>query len=222
MDYRYTSNLATDLGRITYAQAYRLQKHLLELVRNGDRRGFLLFLEHDPVYTLGRKPVTENYLGVETVATERGGDVTYHGPGQKVIYPIVDIRENGSMDVRGFVHFVEDTVIGILESAGYTAHVGEEPGIWIGTENGDRKVASIGMAIDHGISFHGVSINRSPEVLTGFGKIRPCGLDPSVMGFADVSEAMIRDGFLKAFSRKFGEFLVVDSRDFTAEASFIP
>ncbi len=221
MDYRFTSNLATDLGRIPYSDAYRLQKHLLGLVRKGDRRGFLLFLEHDPVYTLGRKPIKENYEGVETVQTERGGDVTYHGPGQRIIYPIVDISDNGNVDVRNFVHFVEGTVIKLLGEAGYSASIGEEPGIWIRTEAGERKVASIGMAIDHGISFHGISINTSGEVLSGFSKIRPCGLEPSVMGYAGISDEKIIQGFTRAFSGRFGEFRFEDSRSFLRNVSFI-
>ncbi len=220
MDYHYTSNLATDLGRISYNDAYRLQKHLLDLVRKGNRRGFLLFLEHDPVYTLGRKPIKENYEGVETVQTERGGDVTYHGPGQKVIYPIVDISENGNVDVRNFVHFVEDTVISILIEAGYKASVGDEPGIWIHTDTGERKVASIGMAIDHGISYHGISINTSELVLGGFSSIRPCGLDPSVMSYVGINDDSIIRGFMDAFSRRFGEFKLVKTGEFLRDASF--
>ena len=220
MGYRYTSNLATDLGKISFQDAYRLQKHLLSLVRDGNRRGFLLFLEHEPVYTLGRKPIEENYRGVETVQTERGGDVTYHGPGQKVIYPVVDISDNGNIDVRNFVHFVENTVIKILDQAGYTASVGDEPGIWVKTETGERKVASIGMAIDHGISFHGISINTSRDVLSGFNSIRPCGLDPSVMSFADLKDETIIQGFLKDFSGRFGEFALLDRESFMKEVSF--
>lgn len=222
MGYRYTSNLATDLGRISYSAAYRLQKHLLDLVRNRDRRGFILFLEHESVYTLGRKPIRENYEGVEAVQTERGGDVTYHGPGQKVIYPIVDISENGNVDVRSFVHFVEGTVINILEKAGYSASVGEEPGIWVSTAQGERKVASIGMAIDHGISFHGISINIASNALEGFKSIRPCGLDPSVMGYASLSEEAIKNGFLSAFSQRFGDFSLIDPEAFLKDVSFVP
>lgn len=220
MDYHYTSNLATDLGRISYSEAYRLQKHLLDLVKKGTRRGFLLFLEHEPVYTLGRKPIRENYEGVETVQTERGGDVTYHGPGQKVIYPIVDISENGNVDVRSFVHFVEDTVIGILNKAGYEASVGEEPGIWVRTDTGEKKVASLGMAIDHGISYHGISINTSEAVLEGFSRIRPCGLDPSVMSYAGIGQESIIQGFVNAFSKKFGDFSLISSEDFLRDTSF--
>ena len=220
MDYRYTSNLATDLGRVSYNEAYRLQKHLLDLVKKGTRRGFLLFLEHDPVYTLGRKPIKENYAGVDTVQTERGGDVTYHGPGQKVIYPIVDISEKGNVDVRSYVHFVEDTVIGILNKSGYEASVGEEPGIWVRSSMGERKVASIGMAIDHGISYHGISINIAENVLEGFSNIRPCGLDPSVMSYARVSEQSIIRGFIEAFSKKFGEFSLMDAGEFLRDVSF--
>lgn len=220
MGFRFTSNLAAELGRISYAEAYRLQKYLLDLVKRSEAPGFLLFLEHDPVYTVGRKPITENFPGVPVVETERGGDVTYHGPGQQVIYPIVRVSDGGGLDVRGFVHFVENVVIGILENAGYSAFVGDEPGIWVTTNHGKRKVASLGMAIDHGVSYHGVSVNTGAEVLSGFDRIRPCGLDPSLMDYAEVGSAEIRDGFLSAFSERFGEFIIMSREDFLGKVSF--
>lgn len=217
MVYRSTSNLATDLGRIGYQGAYRIQKQLLDSVKRGTAPGFLLFLEHDPVYTIGRKPISENYSGVEVVETERGGDVTYHGPGQAVIYPIVRVSNGGNLDVRGFVHFVEGIVMRILADAGYESHVGEEPGIWIDSGQGERKVASIGMAIDHGVSYHGISINISEEVLDGFHRIRPCGLDPVVMSYAEVSPERIKSAFLESFSKRFGKFSVVPGDIFLSE-----
>lgn len=220
MVYRSTSNLAVDLGKVGFESAYRLQKQLVQLIRDGNPHGFLLFLEHDPVYTIGRKPVAENYSSVDAIVTERGGDVTYHGPGQQVVYPILNIARGDELDVRDFVHFVEDTVISILGSHGYRAKVGDEPGIWVSTEHGDKKVASIGMAIDHGICYHGVSINISAEPLNGFRRIRPCGLDPAVMHYVDVTRGSIMEGFVKSFSGRFGNFEKADRDTFLKELSF--
>ena len=222
MDSPFTSNLAVDLGRIGYGEAYRLQKHLLDLVKGNSASGFLLFLEHTPVFTVGRKPVPENFAGVQVVQTERGGDVTYHGPGQIVIYPIVRIENGGNLDVRGFVHFVENTVIEMLGTAGYSATVGEEPGIWISGDGTPRKIASIGMAIDHGISYHGISVNISGEVLEGFSRIRPCGLDPSVMGYVAMSAEAVRKAFISAFSGRFGPFREIGRVPFMKALSSLP
>ncbi len=219
MGCRFTSNLAVDLGRISYGRAYEIQKQLVEMVKEDCPFGFLLFLEHDPVYTIGRKPVPENYAAVDVVVTERGGDVTYHGPGQMVIYPVVRISNGEKIDVREYVKFVEDTVIGLLEKSGYSAFVGEEPGIWINTPDGERKVASIGMAIDHGISYHGISINLTNEAVQGFLKINPCGLDPSVMHYANVPVRNIKSAFIRAFSARYGQFLETDSETFMKQLS---
>ena len=219
MGCRFTSNLAVDLGRIDFNRAYELQKELLEIVKEECPYGFLLFLEHEPVYTIGRKPLPENYAAVDVIVTERGGDVTYHGPGQIVVYPIVRISDDEKIDVRGFVKFVEDTVIDILAKSGYRAFVGDEPGIWIETPSGERKVASIGMAIDHGISYHGVSINLTNEAVQGFLKINPCGLDPAVMHYANIPARKIKTAFIKAFSSRYGEFEEMDSETFLRKLS---
>lgn len=219
MGCRYTSNLAVDLGRISYGRAYEIQKQLVELIKEDCQNGFLLFLEHDPVYTIGRKPIPENYSAVDVVVTERGGDVTYHGPGQIVVYPIFLISEGEKIDVREYVHFVEKIVIDLLGKSGYEAFVGEEPGIWIRTSKGDRKVASIGMAIDHGISYHGVSINLTNEAVQGFLKINPCGLDPSVMHYASIPARSIKNEFIKAFASRYGEFQEMDAESFLSTLS---
>lgn len=216
----YTSNLAVDLGRISFERAYEIQKQLVELIREECSNGFLLFLEHDPVYTIGRKPVPENYSSVDVVVTERGGDVTYHGPGQMVIYPIFKISDGERVDVREYVYFIENTVIKMLEKAGYTAFAGDEPGIWIQTQAGDRKVASIGMAVDHGISYHGVSINLTKEAVLGFQKINPCGLDPAVMHYASIQSRAVKSAFIKAFSSRYGDFEEMDEKDFIRSLSF--
>ena len=209
MDYPCTSNLAVDLGRIDYSTCLDLQRFLVGQVRSGQIPGVLLFLEHYPVYTIGRKADPNNYPMVEVVKTDRGGDVTYHGPGQLVIYPILRIASGDRIDVRAFVHQIEDIMIDSLKSYGYSAAVGDEPGIWIQGEGRSRKVASIGMAIDHGISYHGIAINLSPDVIDGFEKIRPCGLNPDVMGYVDVPRDDIIKTITENFSWRFGPFRTI-------------
>lgn len=220
MESRCTSNLATDLGRIGYGDALSLQKHLLDLVRTGQFPGFIIFLEHYPVYTIGRKFSRENFPGIDAVETERGGDITYHGPGQMVFYPVLRIDQGRGPDVRSFVKIVENSVIEALKQFGIESHVGDEPGIWIESGKHSRKVASIGMAIDHGVSYHGVSVNTSPEVLEGFGRIRPCGLDPAVMGYVKIDGVKFRGAVIEAFAKHFGTFRFSVKEDFLKEVGY--
>jgi lipoyl(octanoyl) transferase len=209
MDYPCTSNLAVDLGRIDYSACLDLQRFLVDEVRSGQIPGVLLFLEHYPVYTIGRKADPNNYPMVEVIKTDRGGDVTYHGPGQLVVYPILRIASGDRIDVRAFVHQIEDIMIDSLKSYGYSAAVGDEPGIWIQGEGKSRKVASIGMAIDHGISYHGIAINLSPDAVSGFERIRPCGLNPDVMGYVDVRRDDLMKTITDNFSLRFGPFRTI-------------
>ncbi|MCL4340770.1 MAG: lipoyl(octanoyl) transferase LipB [Candidatus Thermoplasmatota archaeon] len=206
MDFHSTSNLAADLGIIPYLRALDLQHGLVSAIKAGSINGALLFLEHESVYTIGRKADPANYPGINPVRTERGGDITYHGPGQLVVYPILRIDTGAGLDVRKFVKTVEDIVIHALSVFGYSANVGEEPGVWVAFPSGNAKVASIGMAIDHGISLHGVAINISPDVLTGFSAIRPCGLPPAVMGYVNIDRSELIKAILKGFASHFGEF----------------
>jgi len=202
-------NPAVDLGTVDYLQALELQRKLVRKVREGGIGDIILILDHPPVYTVGRGKNEKNYSGIDVVETERGGDVTYHGPGQIVIYPIINLIKNNINGPKKYVELIEDIVINSLKMCGYEAKVGEEPGIWI---NG-KKVGSIGMAIKDGIAFHGISINTSPKVLEGFRKIRACGLDPSVMYYIDIERKDFVDYLLKNFSIKIHEFHLV-SREF--------
>ncbi len=209
MGYPFTSNLAVDLGRIDYSSCLDLQRFLVDEVRSGRIPGILLFLEHNPVYTIGRKADPNNYPMVEVIKTDRGGDVTYHGPGQLVIYPIIRIAEGDHVDVRAFVHSIEDIIIDSLKAYGYSASVGDEPGIWIHEGDKIRKVASIGMAIHHGISYHGIAINLSQDAIRGFEKIRPCGLNPDVMWYVNIPRGRIINTIMENFSLRFGPFRAI-------------
>ncbi|EQD39067.1 lipoate-protein ligase B [mine drainage metagenome] len=199
----YTTRLSVDLGTIEYNKCLALQRMLVARRKSGIIPDTLMFLDHSPgVYTIGRKADPANFPKLDPIRTERGGDITYHGDGQLVAYPIFDIRSSGKLDVRNFVHRIEAVAINAIKDLGKTAYVGEEPGIWVD----EKKVASIGMAIDGYVSYHGIAFNHSPVVLDGFRKIRPCGLDPSSMGYLDVSRTDLLQALEGAFTNEFGPF----------------
>lgn len=207
---RFISRPAADLGTVEYSIALNIQKRLVHGVRNADIQGALLVVDHEPVYTVGRKPVPENYPGITPVVTERGGDITYHGPGQLVIYPILDIRTDGRRDVPVFLSKVLRAVTLALGEHGIRTEEGhQETGIWVE----GKKIGSVGMAIDGFVSYHGVALNISSEVLPWFSRIRPCGLDPSVMSYIDIPRDRLADSVFRSFSTVFGEFTRVPSQD---------
>ncbi|HUS92424.1 MAG TPA: lipoyl synthase, partial [Phycisphaerae bacterium] len=171
-----------DLGRAAYRPTLELQQRLVERVRQaGDGRGYLLFVEHDPpVITLGRRAKAEHVLasreqldttGTELVACGRGGDVTWHGPGQLVAYPIVRLDPR-RRTVHGYVRGLEEAIIRTLARFGIGAgRHGEHTGVWVGRE----KVAAIGVAVHRWVAYHGLALNVAAE-MPGFEAIVPCGL----------------------------------------------
>ncbi len=202
-----TLNQAADFGKIEYLESMSIMDRAIAAVRNGKIPNVALFFRYPPVYTVGRGKKPENYKNVEVVEVDRGGDVTYHGPGQLICYPIIDLRSK--LDVRSFVKNIENVIISSLHKVGYEAYVGEEPGIWV---NG-KKVASIGMAIRDGISAHGFAINISPDVLDGFKKIKACGLEPDVMGYIDVDENELIKEIVENLSKFYGRFNFLDKNE---------
>lgn len=164
------------LGRVRYAEADDLQRALHGRADDD----YLLLLEHPPVYTMGSKADARNVLvplaslGADLVQTDRGGDVTYHGPGQLVGYPIVSLPEwrNGVRDVVGYVRSLEAVLIEALAELGIEAHREQRyPGVWVGEE----KVAAIGVRVASGRTRHGFALNVNPD-LTMFDHIVPCGI----------------------------------------------
>ncbi len=139
----------------------------------------LVLVEHPSVVTVGVEgdDGAAAASGLPVVAVERGGHATYHGPGQLVGYPIVDLAPSGR-DVRGFVRSLEALVGAAVAPFGVrTEHVKGQPGVWV---DGQRKIASLGVAVDHWVTFHGFALNVDPD-LGAFARFRPCGLDGSVM-----------------------------------------
>ena len=168
------------LGVIDYEDGLRLQNHLAKARGEGKVEDVLLLLQHPPVITMGRSGKIQNLLASETslrekgigvVHTDRGGDFTYHGPGQLVMYPILDLRPLG-LSVTDYVWNLEEVVIRVLARFGISAgRVEKLRGVWAGTE----KIASLGVHLSRWISTHGVALNVNTD-LTPFRLINPCGI----------------------------------------------
>ncbi len=174
-----------DLGMCGYREAWERQLALVEARKDGGGVDTLLLVEHPHVITVGRsQQALANVVaagGVEVVSVERGGDVTYHGPGQLVAYPIVRLGE-GERDLHRYLRNLEEAVIGTL--GGFGVDAGREPGktgVWLGGAGGARKkICSIGVACRRWVTFHGLAVNVSTD-LSYFFRINPCGFESSVM-----------------------------------------
>ncbi len=169
-----------DLGVEEYARAYELQTRLHDLREAGGVPDTVLVVEHTPCITVGRAGRRESILageeelrraGVDVHRSDRGGDVTYHGPGQLVLYPIMDLREYGK-DVHAHARRLEQVLIDTLASFGVEATRQKEyPGVW--TAQG--KIGAIGLRVSRWVTLHGVSLNVSPD-MSHFTLIVPCGI----------------------------------------------
>ena len=174
------------LGRIEYQDALDLQRDLVEQRKRGEIGDQLLLLEHPDVITLGVRTrsdrshivASEASLAAEGIAvfeTGRGGDVTYHGPGQLVGYPIIDLKPD-RCDVHRYVRDLEDVLIGAVAEFGITAgRVKGLTGIWVGAAGSESKLAAIGVRISRWVTSHGFALNVNTD-LSRFGLIVPCGI----------------------------------------------
>jgi lipoate-protein ligase B len=166
------------LGRTRYEDAHRLQQELLVMRADGRIGDVLLTTEHADVVTLGRKSPHGDAAGVDmpVVQVERGGEATWHGPGQIVAYPIVHLPE-GQRDLHAWLRGLEQVVIDTLADFGVSGRrVDGYTGVWIG----ERKVCSIGVAVRRWVTWHGLALNVQAD-LTRFAGFQPCGLDHRVM-----------------------------------------
>lgn len=167
-----------ELGIVDYQEAYTYQEKLVKLKQEGEKNNYFLLLQHNPVFTRGKGAKIENVLdkSIPVFTINRGGDLTYHEPGQLVGYIITDIKKE-KCDVRGFITKIENLVINSLLQMNIPAY--RDPdivGVWLK----GKKIASIGIAIRKGITMHGFALNVNNE-LQGFKKINPCGLDAQIM-----------------------------------------
>jgi len=174
-----------DLGTVSYRDAWAIQERVHEEVLGGAEER-VLFVEHPPVITFGRRPGLEKNLvasdqmlkarGVEVLHSDRGGDITFHGPGQLVAYPIV--RLNGHrLSVGAFVRRLEETVIAALHELNIPAQKSPDAiGVWVPDRSGTlAKICALGVRIRRGVSMHGIALNVTTD-LTYFDLIVPCGL----------------------------------------------
>ena len=200
-------------GRVEYGSAFAWQRATAEAVAAGRAAEAVALLEHPPVYTFGVRGKREHLLatpealaarGAEIVDTDRGGDVTFHGPGQLVAYPILDVRGR-KLGAGGYVRRLEAAVVATLEAFGVRGErVAGRPGVWVGGE----KIAALGVRISRGVSRHGLALNVSTD-LEWFDLIVPCGIvDAGVtsleraLGVAPEMRA-VEDAFARAFEQAF-------------------
>lgn len=169
-----------DLGRLGYAEALEIQRQTLDEVIAGTRPSTLILVEHNPILTLGAAFHEENLLfpvaeyerrGIEVVRTDRGGDVTYHGPGQLVAYPIFDLQAFDK-DLHRWLRFIEESVIQVLKPFGLEGtRNAVNTGVWID----NRKICAIGIKVRRWVSMHGLALNCNVD-LSPYGLIVPCGI----------------------------------------------
>lgn len=169
-----------ELGLIEYKEAYDLQKRIWAEKAAGKEDDALLLLEHTPTLTLGKSGKLENLLvekdeltrkKVSLYFTDRGGDITYHGPGQLVSYPIVDLRKRGK-DIHRYVNDLQEAIVGTLADFSIVGEKDQKHvGVWVGKD----KICAIGVAVHKWITMHGLALNVDPD-LNLFSMITPCGI----------------------------------------------
>ena len=163
-----------DLGLIYYAEAYKIQKEFVDKRRRGGIGDSLILAEHPHIFTIGRLGRIENLLhnnGLKVLRADRGGDITFHGPGQLVLYPIINLKDSG-LDLHKYMRCLERAAISFLRQYSVEAeYIDGRAGVWAG----GKKIASIGIAASSWVTYHGMSINLNVD-LKYFSMIYPCGM----------------------------------------------
>ena len=177
------------LGRADYARTYALQREIQRLRRAGEIGDTVITVEHEPVFTIGRSGSRDNILvseqergGIPVYEIDRGGDITYHGPGQLVCYPIIDLRDY-RRDIKWYINSLEQGMIELC--ADYKVKAGRRagyPGVWIA----NRKIASIGVSVRHWVTMHGLAFNVDVN-RDHFAMINPCGLPIEMTSLVDLT-----------------------------------
>ena len=206
--------LILNLDTIPYEEAFDLQKRLVEMRSQDNINDILILLEHPPVLTVTRKATLKNVLaspdelkekGISLCKTNRGGDITYHGPGQLVGYPIMDLKEHGK-DLHKYIRNIEEMIIKLLRDYDISAHRDKNnPGVWVGKE----KIAAIGIAVKSSwTTMHGFSLNINPD-LNHYSLIVPCGItDKGVTSLSkllgkSINQKEVRERLIQHFQEVF-------------------
>lgn len=196
--------LLFDLGLIEYQKVYTLQKRLAELIAEGSFQQTLLLLEHPSVYTIG-KSGSENTKGVHVLKVDRGGGITYHGPGQLVGYPLLTLKNRR---VSHYIRKLEECIVLLLKKYSINSFIKKGyPGVWVKKE----KIASVGVRIKDNVSYHGFALNVTVD-LNAFQCITPCGLDVTMTSMQkilckEISMSQVKRDYVKAFEKIFNVHL---------------
>jgi lipoate-protein ligase B len=199
-----------DIGLIDFLEGLTFQEEVLQSVRSGRFHSALILCSHHPVITMGRAAARANVLasesqlslqGIKVVQTGRGGDVTYHGPGQALVYPIWNLAFF-KKDIHAYLRTLERFLIGLLGEFGISGTQRKGlTGVWVD----DKKIASIGIAVKHWITFHGLALNIGAADLKNFSLVKPCGMDiamtsvESVLG-REVPRHAIQEALIRRFT----------------------
>ncbi|MFN3336274.1 MAG: lipoyl(octanoyl) transferase LipB, partial [Thermomicrobium sp.] len=220
------------LGQVDYLAAWELQRTLARARRLDEIPDVVLVLEHPPTFTTGRRGGTQHLRiplealaarGIPYYVTDRGGNVTYHGPGQLVAYVILRLGE-GQRRVRRFVEQLEGTILDVLATYGIQGELDPaHPGVWVGRD----KIAAIGIAIHHGITYHGIAFNVTTD-LEPFGWIVPCGIPDRgvtsltrLLGYCVELDEVLHH-WLAAFARRFQREVWLDPEPIDSLAAVGP
>ncbi|MEN5052061.1 lipoyl(octanoyl) transferase LipB [Brevundimonas naejangsanensis] len=205
---------ALSSGYVDYAAAEAAMEARVAAIAAGEAEELVWLLEHPPLYTAGVSAKDDDLLAPDRFPvhrTGRGGQFTYHGPGQRVAYVMLDLNQRGK-DVRGFVHGLEDWIIGALDRFGVEAEMREgRVGVWVERKGAgwsrEDKIAAIGVKVRKWVSFHGISLNVEPD-LDHFGGIVPCGItehgvtslvDLGVLATMDEADDALKSSFQQVF-----------------------
>jgi len=203
-----------ELDTIPYEEALDLQKRLVKMRSQNTINDTLILLEHPPVFTITRKNTLKNILaspdelkekGISICKTNRGGDITYHGPGQLVGYPIMDLKKHGK-DLHKYIRSIEEMIIKLLMDYGISSHRDKtHPGVWVGEE----KIAAIGISVkSNWITMHGFSLNINPN-MNHYSLLIPCGIrDKEVTSLSKVlrksiSQKEVRQKLIQHYGKVF-------------------
>ena len=212
-----------DLGLIDYEESCGIQKELVRRRQLGEIEDSVVLAEHYPVFTIGRTGSEANLLvderalagpRIKVLWTDRGGDITFHGPGQLLVYPILDLRQRGK-DLHLYMRYLEAVIIKFLEGYSIQAERSAgKTGVWVG----GKKIASIGIAARNWITFHGLSLNVNVD-LKFFSMINPCGLKglkatsmEAALG-RKISMGEVKNGFMLNFNSVFNNHVTAGTQN---------
>ncbi len=180
-----------DLGLVDYLSSYKVQREILNQVKNKATTNTILLCEHLPVITLGRLANKKNVLiprndilkkGIQLVNSDRGGDTTFHGPGQLVAYPILDLKSLKMKDLKKYLYTLENIIINVLSRFNIKGcKENSLTGVWAER----KKIASIGISVRNWITYHGLALNVNTD-LSYFSMIKPCGLDTKITSMSEI------------------------------------